>query len=102
LKSKISLSTMTEEAPKLQKYFEDDPPSLFDELDVNNTQQNGNFHKKLEMEFTLKKKINSITDLNISNEVRDLWPFPKHPEMYPPTVPCVSIENLVGRTNEFS
>lgn len=31
---------------------------------------------------------------NISNEVRDLWPFPKHPEMYPPTVPCVSVETL--------
>lgn len=39
-------------------------------------------------------KIQKISDLNISNEVRDLWPFPKHPEMYPPTVPCVSVENL--------
>lgn len=34
---------MSDETPKLQKYFENDPPSLFDELDETNSQLEGKF-----------------------------------------------------------
>lgn len=38
---------MSDETPKLQKYFENDPPSLFDELDVTNIELEGKFDENL-------------------------------------------------------
>lgn len=66
---------MSSDGKDLKKYFENDPPSFFDDL--------------------TSKKIFQEDPQRVTTEVRDLWPYPGN-HRQSPTVPCVTIESLVS------
>lgn len=70
-----------DETKNLQKYFENDPPSFFDDL----TDKGNDLITKVQEE-----------SLKVSPEVRDLWPYPSKADKYTPTVPIVTTESLVS------
>jgi hypothetical protein len=85
-----------EESKNLQKYFENDPPSFFDDLAV----RDGNGSKQKAWKFVeLNCHFFSEELLKVSAEVKDLWPFPDKSERSTPTVPCVTAETLVKEDN---
>ncbi|CRK93971.1 CLUMA_CG007497, isoform A [Clunio marinus] len=64
---------MTQEDSKnLKRYFENDPPSFFDEL--------------------TEKEVDEVS-IKLSSEVKDLWPYPNRDEAHP-IVPRVIVESL--------
>lgn len=79
-----------DESKNLQKYFEDDPPSFFDDL----ASKEGEFSSSF-VEFRAITAIISEV-IKVSAEVRDLWPYPSKGDKFTPTVPLVTVEALVG------
>lgn len=80
-----------EESKNLQKYFENDPPSFFDDLAVKEGETQSIPWSKFEDDKF------SEEPLKISAEVRDLWPHPdKGDNRHTPTVTHVTTEALVG------
>jgi hypothetical protein len=82
-----------DDGKNLQKYFEDDPPSFFDDLAVK-----GSWEERGRGEFD---EFSTFSDesIKVSSEVRDLWPYPDKSERFTPTVPCVTTESLVRSSN---
>lgn len=76
-----------DESKNLQKYFENEPPSFFDEL----------VEKRSDLSQDFAVKVSKET-LKVSPEVRDLWPYPSKGDKYTPTVPIVTTESLVCST----
>lgn len=82
-----------DESKNLKKYFENDPPSFFDELAV----KEGKKFKEdpIKVEEGEIKNLFLDESLKILAEVRDLWPYPSKGDKYTPTVPFVTTESLV-------
>lgn len=91
----IEISQIMEtESKNLQKYFENDPPSFFDELAVKDGEEQSRLHSKsfsLNIFFILLEE-----PLKVSAEVRDLWPHPDRNDRQAPTAPYVSVDMLVS------
>lgn len=80
-----------EESKDLKKYFENDPPSFFDDLSVKEGK-----YKNSEASISLEFIFLILQDLQrISSEVRDIWPQPEKVENLATTGPCVTTESLV-------
>ena len=85
-----------EESKNLQKYFENDPPSFFDDL----APKEGKFSLKIawKLKFENLNFSEESRSQKVSSEVRDLWPYPGKGDKYTPTVPLVTVESLVWWT----
>lgn len=82
-----------EESKNLQKYFENDPPSFFDDLAVKEGEAQSIPWSKSEVDKFSEEpqKISAV---------RDLWPHPdKGDNRHTPTVTHVTTEALVGHPN---
>lgn len=85
-----------EDSKNLKKYFENDPPSFFDEL-VNNGEQRSCLKTWETDNFWFVDPQKTIIS-KVSPEVRDLWRYPAKGNTYFPLVPRVSVELLVSLT----